>query len=88
MPDLLAPGHLPCLPQRLDHIAQVSSQRSVDSSKSTCVVGNKPGWDTFTVRNGQCSLVIIHRRLRVSSIIYLVGLIVIVMAILSFIGLR
>ena len=42
----------------------------------------------FSVRNASSTLAVSYGRVRVSSIIYLVGLIVVVMAILSFIGLR
>ncbi len=40
------------------------------------------------MRNASSTLAVSYGRVRVSSIIYLVGLIVVVMAILSFVGLR
>ena len=64
------------------------SKSSWESRKSPLAAGNKHITDTFSVRNASSTLAVSYGRVRVSSIIYLVGLIVVVMAILSFVGLR
>jgi len=64
------------------------SESSWESRKSPSPQGTTHITDTFSVRNASSTLAVSYGRVRVSSIIYLVGLIVVVMAILSFIGLR